>query len=137
MPTWPPPAQRPGATVVLTVTTTSESTVVAAAGELDNAVAGRLHECLNREILLRPRALIVDLTQADFCSAGIIRVLLGALSHTRTDGVPCAVVSTRRAVARPISALGLGHLVPLHPDLAAAEVWLTVAAAEVSPSPAG
>jgi anti-sigma B factor antagonist len=43
-----------------------------------------------------------------------------------------AVVGAQRAVARPITALELDHLVPLHPDVAAAENWLTVAV-----SPAG
>ncbi|OXM61185.1 STAS domain-containing protein [Amycolatopsis vastitatis] len=131
------PAQRPPATVTLTVTTTRERAVVAATGELDNAVAQRLHECLTQEILLRPHVLIVDLSRVDFCSAGIVRVLLDTHSHARAEGIPCAVVSTRRAVARPISALGLGHLVPLHPDLAAAEDWLTMAEPGFSPSPAG
>lgn len=120
----------------LTVTTTRESTVVAADGDLDNAVAPRLHDCLNREILVRPRAVLVDLSGVDFCSAGVIRVLLAAHSHARANGIPCAVVSARRAVARPISALGIDHLVPLHPDLAAAQDWLTATAAGLSPSPA-
>ncbi len=124
MSTWESPS--------LTVTTTRESTVVAASGELDNAVIERLQDCLSREILSRPRALVVDLSRADFCSAGVIRVLLGAHSHARADGIPCAVVSARRAVARPISALGLGHLITLHPDIAAAENWLTVTAAHRS-----
>ncbi|MEV6640702.1 STAS domain-containing protein [Amycolatopsis sp. NPDC051371] len=121
----------------LTVTTTRETTVVAARGELDNAVAERLQDCLTREIRLRPRALVVDLSQVDFCSAGIIRVLLDAHDHGRVDGVPFAVISARRAVQRPISALGLDHLMPLHADLAAAEDWLTVSTPYLSPSPAG
>jgi anti-sigma B factor antagonist len=136
MSSWESPSQDPPVTVTLTVTTTRESTVVTVAGDLDNAVAPRLHDCLNRELLLRPRAMIVDLSRVSFCSAGIIRVLLAAHGRARTDRIPCAVVSARRAVGRPISALGLDHLIPLHPDLAAAEDWLTVAAADPSPSPA-
>jgi anti-anti-sigma factor len=123
--------------VTLTVTTTRERTVVTATGELDNAVADRLHKCLNREIALRPQAVIVDLSRVCFCSAGIIRVLLGAQSHARADGVPCAVVSASRAMTRPIAALGLDHLVPLHPDLAAAEDWLAEATTEVCSPPVG
>jgi anti-anti-sigma factor len=128
MSTWEPAS--------LTVTTTRESTVVAASGDLDNAVAPRLHECLNREILLRPRAVLVELSRVDFCSAGVIGVLLTAHSHARANGIPCVAVSARRAVVRPISALGLDHLVPLHPDRASAEAWLTATAACLRPSPA-
>jgi anti-anti-sigma factor len=120
---------RPPGTVALTVTTTTcELTVVAATGDLDNAVAGRLRECLAGEVLLRPGGLIVDLSRTGFCSAGIIRVLLETQSDARVDGIPCAVVSARRAVVRPVTALGLDHLVQLHPDIAAAEDWLTVVA---------
>jgi hypothetical protein len=42
---------RPPGTVALTVTTTCELTGVAATGDLDNAVAGRLRECLAGEVL--------------------------------------------------------------------------------------
>jgi anti-anti-sigma factor len=135
MSSWEFPSPDPPVTVALTVTTTRESTVVAVAGDLDNAVVPQLRDCLNREILLRPRAVIVDLSRVSFCSAGIIRVLLAAHGRARTDRIPCAFVSGRRAVARPISALGLDHLIALHPGLAAAEDWLTVAAAGPSPSP--
>jgi anti-sigma B factor antagonist len=130
------PCRPPGA-VALTVITTCELTVVAATGDLDNAVAGRLRECLAGEVLLRPGGLIVDLSRAGFCSAGIIRVLLETQRHARADGIPCAVVSARRAVVRPVTALGLVHLVQLHPDIAAAEDWLTVVASEAVNSEPG
>jgi anti-sigma B factor antagonist len=127
--------QRPPAAATLTVTTTRASTVVTATGELDNAITERLQECLIKGISARPRAFIMDLSRVSFCSAGTVRVLLTAHSHARAEGIACAVVSSHRAVVRPISALGLGHLLLLHPDIAAAEEWLSVALDDSSPAP--
>ncbi len=119
--------RRSPAAMTLTVTTTRERTVVTASGELGNATAGRLRECLRTEIVLRPRALVVDLSRAGSCSAGFIRALADAHGHARAEGVPCVVVSAHPAVVRPLTALGLTHVVDLHPDLAAAEGFLAVA----------
>ncbi|MDT7799654.1 MAG: hypothetical protein QOI78_3087 [Actinomycetota bacterium] len=112
--------------VTFTVTTTSDSTVVAATGDLDLTVADRLLGRLTDEIALRPRALIVDLTRVSFCSSQGLCVLLTATADAHSAGIPCAVVSDQRAVRRPIAVLELGQLLQVHDNLVAAGEWLKV-----------
>jgi anti-anti-sigma factor len=112
--------------VTLTVTTTWESAVLTAAGSLDLAVADHLLDRLSDEIALRPRAVVVDLSQVTFCSARILRTLLEASAQAHAAEVPFVLVSDQRAVRRPIELLRLGHLLQLHHDLTAARQWLAV-----------
>jgi len=112
--------------VKFTVTTTRDSTVVAAVGDLDLAVADHLLGHLTDEIALRPRALIVDLTRVSFCSTHGLRALLTATADAHAAGIPCVIVSDQHAVRRPIAVLGLGQLLRVHDTLAAAREWLTV-----------
>ncbi|MEA5366845.1 STAS domain-containing protein [Amycolatopsis sp., V23-08] len=114
------------ATSTLTVTTTHDSTVVAATGDLDGAVADHLLARLSEELALRPQALVVDLTRVGFCSARILRVLLTTSADAHAAGIPCVIVSDQRAVRRPIAVLGLDHLLQVQENLAAAREWLAV-----------
>ncbi|OAP20893.1 hypothetical protein A4R44_08338 [Amycolatopsis sp. M39] len=77
------------------------------------------------EIGLRPQAVIADLSRVDFCSAQSLRVLLEASAEAHAAGVPCAVVSDQRALQRPVTVLGVDHVLQLHRDLRAAQSWLT------------
>jgi anti-anti-sigma factor len=113
-------------TSTLTVTTTHDSTVVAATGDLDGTVADHLLARLADELALRPQSLVVDLTRVGFCSARILRVLLTTSADAHAAGVPCVIVSDQRAVRRPIAVLGLDHLLQVQGSLAAAREWLTV-----------
>ncbi|MDT7800075.1 MAG: hypothetical protein QOI78_3508 [Actinomycetota bacterium] len=113
-------------TPTLTVTTTHDSTVVAATGDLDFIVADHLLARLSDELALRPQALVVDLTRVGFCSARILRVLLTTSADAHAAGIPCVIVSDQRAVRRPIAVLGLDHLLQVQENLAAAREWLAV-----------
>jgi anti-anti-sigma factor len=106
--------------VTLTVTTTSDATVVAATGDLDSTVADRLLGQLSDEIALRPRVVIVDLTRVSFCSTRALSALLTATADAHAAGIPCVIVSDQRAVRRPITALELDHVLQVHDNLAAA-----------------
>ncbi|WIY06552.1 STAS domain-containing protein [Amycolatopsis mongoliensis] len=123
---------RPGVAFLLeappriAITTTAERTVVAVSGELDLAVTGRLAARLGEEIDLAPRALVIDLTHLAFCSARGLSVVLDATAAARAAGVPVAVVADGRAVLRPVEALGLEDVLPLHRTLADAEDRLAV-----------
>jgi anti-anti-sigma factor len=113
-------------TSTLTVTTTHDSTVVAATGDLDGTVADHLLGRLSEEIGLRPRALVVDLSRVSFCSARVLRVLLTASADAHAAGIPCVIVSDQHAVLRPIAVLGLDHLLQVQGSLPAARKWLAV-----------
>jgi anti-anti-sigma factor len=113
-------------TSTLTVTTTHDSTVVAATGDLDGAVADHLLARLADELGMRPQALLVDLTRVSFCSARVLRVLLTTSADAHAAGIPCVLVSDQRAVRRPIAVLGLDHLLQVQGSLAAAREWLAV-----------
>ncbi|MEV6876176.1 STAS domain-containing protein [Amycolatopsis sp. NPDC051128] len=106
--------------MTMVVTATAEATVVAVRGEIDLAVLGRLRSRLEEEIGLAPRALVLDLTGVTFCGAGGITELLAAASEARARGVPFAIAAAHRAVLRPVSALRLEQVLPLHRGVAAA-----------------
>ena len=113
-------------TTTLTVTTTHDSTVVAATGDLDGTLSDHLLARLSDELALRPQALVVDLTRVGFCSARTLRVLLTTSADAHAAGIPCVIVSDQRAVRRPIAVLGLDHLLQVQENLAAAREWLAV-----------
>ncbi|MGW5722008.1 STAS domain-containing protein [Amycolatopsis sp. NPDC003865] len=102
------------------ITTTADRTVVAVTGDLDLARTDHLASLLGEELELAPRALVIDLTGLDFCSARGLGVVLDAVSAARAAGVPVAVVAGNRAVLRPVQALGLADELPLHRTLAEA-----------------
>jgi anti-anti-sigma factor len=113
-------------TVTFTVTPTCDSTAVAATGDLDSTVAGRLLAHLSDEIALRPRALIVDLTRVSFCCTRVLSALLTATADAHAAGIPCLIVSDQHAVRRPITALELDQVLQVHDNLAAARESLRV-----------
>ncbi|MFG1642943.1 STAS domain-containing protein [Amycolatopsis sp. NPDC049252] len=119
-----PAVQAPIATFA--VTTTAESAVVSATGELDVSVIGHLAEIIERELGLRPRVLVVDASAVTFCAARALTVLINAASDAHAAGVPFAVVTRSRAVLRPLTVLGLERVLPVHGDLAAALDWLAL-----------
>ncbi|MEA5363536.1 STAS domain-containing protein [Amycolatopsis sp., V23-08] len=127
MSTVPLPGLRDPAPVgTFAVTTTADSTVVSATGELDVSVIGHFTGILERELGLRPRVLVVDASAVTFCAARALTVLINAASDAHAAGVPFAVVTRSRAVLRPLTVLGLERVLPVHGDLAAALDWLAL-----------
>jgi anti-sigma B factor antagonist len=115
-----------GAPLRTAITTTAERTVVAVAGELDLATTDGLAARLEEEVGLAPRALVIDLRQLTFCAARGLSVVLDAAAAARAAGIPVAVVADGRAVLRPVRALGLEDVLPLHRTLADAADWLAI-----------
>ena len=105
---------------IFEVTTTTEASVVTAAGDLDLAVTGRLSDLLNDEVRLAPPALVFDASAVTFCSARVLTILL----DTAAAGVPFAVAGRCRPLLRPISVLGLERLLPVHWSVEEALAWL-------------
>ncbi|WP_410608159.1 STAS domain-containing protein [Amycolatopsis sp. lyj-109] len=111
-------------TASFTVTRTAESTVVAVAGEVDLAVAGRFAALINQELRSSPRALLIDATELTFCAARGLTVLLDATADAVIAGVPFAICGRGRPLRRPIDVLGLNQALPLHSSTADALAWL-------------
>ncbi|WIY03050.1 STAS domain-containing protein [Amycolatopsis mongoliensis] len=105
------------------MTTTAEASVVTAAGDLDLAVTAQLATLLRREVRLAPPALVFDASAVTFCSARVLTILL----ETAADSVPFAVAGRCRPLLRPITALGLDLLLPVHWNAAEAVAWLKLA----------
>jgi anti-anti-sigma factor len=108
------------------VTTTADAAVLSATGELDVSVITRFAEIIERELSLRPRVLVIDASAVTFCAARALTVLLNTAADAHAAGVPFAVVTRSRAVLRPLTALGLERVLPVHGDLAEALDWLAL-----------
>ncbi|WP_410594842.1 STAS domain-containing protein [Amycolatopsis sp. lyj-23] len=112
----------------ITVTTTVDATTVSVAGDLDLATTPRLRDRLDEELKFRPAALVIDLGAVGFCSSSGLSALVEAVTGAHARGIPCAIVTTQRAVVRPIRLLRLDRVLPLHADRAEAETWLALVA---------
>ncbi|MCR6481916.1 STAS domain-containing protein [Amycolatopsis sp. OK19-0408] len=108
------------------VITTAEASEVAAGGDLDLAVTGRLETLLRRELRLKPPALVFDASAVTFCGARVLTVLLNTTADARRLGVPFALAGRRRALLRPITALGLDRALPVQWSTAEALAWLAL-----------
>ncbi|WP_103349856.1 STAS domain-containing protein [Amycolatopsis sp. CA-128772] len=124
----PTPCSTPYSGAEVIVTTTAEHTTVAVAGELDLTVIDRLQARLTEELQLQPAALIIDLACVEFCSCGGLAVLLHAVTTAHDAGIPCAIVAASRPVLRPVRLLNLDRNLPIHPDRADVEQWLSLLA---------
>lgn len=90
--------------------------VVTVSGEIDLSTRDELAEYLNRalETVSPPQSLIVDLSEVTFLGSAGLALLLDTQDAAVRRGVPLRVVGTQRAVRRPIEAVGLSDMLPLH-----------------------
>lgn len=102
--------------VVFDVTTTARASVVTVTGELDLAVTEHLETLLRQELRLAPAALVLDVSAVTFCSARVLSILVDAAAEAILTGVPFAVSGRCRALMRPIAALRMDDLLPVHSD---------------------
>lgn len=116
------------ARTTVTVTTTADASTVTVAGDLDLATTPHLRDRLDAALKSRPPALIIDLDAVGFCSSGGLSDLLEAVTNAHARGIPCAIITTHRAVLRPIELLHLDRVLPLHTDRTEAETWLALVA---------
>ncbi|ADJ45391.1 anti-anti-sigma factor [Amycolatopsis mediterranei S699] len=112
----------------IAVTTTADASTVTVTGHLDLATTPRLRDQLDDALKSRPLALIIDLDAVGFCSSGGLSALLEAVTNAHARGIPCAIITTQRAVIRPIKLLQLDRVLPLHAGRTEAETWLALAA---------
>ncbi|MFF1613952.1 STAS domain-containing protein [Amycolatopsis sp. NPDC058278] len=108
------------------VTRTAVASVVTASGELDLTVTDLLAALLAYEVRLYPPALVCDTSAVEFCTAGVLTVLIDSVADAARAGVPFAVAGRRRALLRPVTALGLEQALPLHRSVAEALKRLTL-----------
>ncbi len=125
------PRRRPPAS--FTVTRTPKATLVTASGELDLTVTAQLAALLAEELHRQPPALICDTSAVEFCAARVLTVLIDAVADATVARVPFAVAGRSRALRRPIAALDLEQVLPVHRNVADALSWVTLAAHPASP----
>ncbi|MFJ7213571.1 STAS domain-containing protein [Amycolatopsis sp. NPDC098790] len=96
------------------VTRTADTCVVTAVGDLDLTVTDRLAALLAGELHRQPPALVCDASAVEFCAARILTILIDTVADAAVARVPFAVAGRRRALLRPITALGLDQVLPVH-----------------------
>ncbi|WP_146060342.1 STAS domain-containing protein [Amycolatopsis sp. CA-128772] len=110
------------------VTRTPQASVVTASGELDLTVTGQFAALLAEEVHRRPLALICDTSAIEFCAARVLTILIDTVADAAVARVPFAVAGRSRALLRPITALDLEHVLPVHCSVADALSWAALSA---------
>jgi anti-sigma B factor antagonist len=103
--------------------TTGTETVLTVAGEVDAAVSGELTDRLAAAVGTGA-PVIVDFSGVTFCDSTGLTALIHAHRAAEAAGTPFAIVTEQRAVLRPITLLGLGALLRIHPTVEAARAAL-------------
>ncbi|EME63382.1 STAS domain-containing protein [Amycolatopsis decaplanina] len=95
--------------------------VVAAAGEIDLATAGRLEHALGGHL---PAATVLDLTEVGFLGVAGLRVIESAAARARSERRTTGVVAGTRPVLRLLHLFGVDTHIPVyrHLDHAIVEV---------------
>ncbi|WP_410596107.1 STAS domain-containing protein [Amycolatopsis sp. lyj-23] len=129
------PRNRPPASFA--VNRTREASVVTVLGELDLTVTVQLADLLAEELRRQPPALICDASAVEFCAARVLTILLDTVADASVARVPFAAAGRPRALLRPIAALGLEDVLPVHRSVADALSWVALSARSVSPDTRG
>ena len=96
------------------------ATVVSVQGEVDMVTAPRLHSCLQDQLGMTPRRLVVDLAGVGFLGSSGLAVLVECLDGARGRGTDLRLVASSRGVVRPLEATGLTELFQTYPDVESA-----------------
>lgn len=102
----PPPVR-------ITVRTGSGVTVLALSGDLDSSTLDFFCEELLYEIENSRHPVIIDLDGVTFCTCRGLSALVAASRAARAADVPLVIVTSQRAVVRPIRLLGLDRTLDL------------------------
>lgn len=107
--------------------------VVGVDGDVDNATSPELLQVL--EALLSPPtagsrgervlAVVVDLTEVEFVDSAAVGVLVRGHHLAHRSGRGYALVATHPMIHALFEVTGLGRVLPLHPDAAAAAASVT------------
>ncbi|MBN6033688.1 STAS domain-containing protein [Amycolatopsis sp. 195334CR] len=95
------------------MTTTAQATEIVVAGEVDHSTVARLRACLNGELRLAPRAILLDLAAVTFCSVDGVRALIDTALSARQAGIRLAITNRSHPVDRVISLLDLEQMLPV------------------------
>jgi anti-sigma B factor antagonist len=98
-----------------------EAVVVRVAGELDQATADELSDCLSGAVraVTPPARVVVDLTEVSFLGACGIGVLLDHQDLCLSRGSALVVVASTSSVLRPLEVLELTGALGVRPCLSA------------------
>ncbi|MDQ3885883.1 MAG: STAS domain-containing protein [Actinomycetota bacterium] len=107
-------------TIQLQVQDRDRVIVVRVRGEVDMVTTPRLHSCLQEQLAMTPRRLVVDLSEVSFLGSSGLAVLVECLDEARMRGTDLRLVANSREVLRPLTATGLTDLFPTYPDVKSA-----------------
>jgi len=98
----------------------SGSVVVPMPAEIDLANAARVGEQLRTAAGAGVTVIVADLTGTQFCDSAGIRTLLAARDDVAQHAQLRLAVAQDGAVRRALQAIGLQHVLPMHPTVEAA-----------------
>lgn len=93
-----------------------DSCVVTVTGEVDMLTTPHLRSYLQLQVERAGSLLVLDLRGVAFLGSSGLAVLVEILDWTRDRGITLRLVSTSRAVLRPLEATGLTDLFEIHSD---------------------
>jgi anti-sigma B factor antagonist len=117
-PTKPRPSPGPGELGVTFEQPDGRHALLVVEGEIDTMTADALERALTTLLAASSEALVVDLTAVTFLASSGLAVLIRAAHQAGERRL--RLVSTARAVRRPIEITGSDRLFDLYPDRAAA-----------------
>ncbi|MFD2233871.1 STAS domain-containing protein [Phaeospirillum tilakii] len=94
--------------------------VIAVAGRIDSATAPACEEYLLARVGDGRPALVIDLGGVDYISSAGLRVLVLAAKRAMALGIGFAICQVQDTVAEVLEISGLGPILGVHPDPAAA-----------------
>ncbi|MFI6099928.1 STAS domain-containing protein [Lentzea sp. NPDC051213] len=98
--------------------------VIAVTGDVDMATDNAISVEIGDQFAMRPRALIIDMTEVTFLGLAGVTLLVAAATMAQRCGVRLAVVTSRRAVLRVLELTNVNRLLDLHRTLPDALVQL-------------
>ena len=117
-PTKPRPSPGPGELGVTFEQPDAHHALLVVDGEIDTLTAGSLERALTELLNASADALVVDLSAVTFLASSGLAVLIRAAHQAGERRL--RLVSTARAVRRPMEITGSDQLFDLHPDRTAA-----------------
>ena len=98
--------------------------VITVTGDVDMATDNAISAEIGDQFAMRPRALIIDLTEVTFLGLAGVTLLVAAATMAQRCGVRLAVVTNGRAVLRVLELTNVSQLLDLHPAVPDALVSL-------------
>ena len=117
-PTMPRPSPGPGELGVAFERPDARHALLVVEGEIDTLTAGSLERALTELLEDTSEVLVIDLTAVTFLASSGLAVLIRAAHQAGERRL--RLVSTARAVRRPMEITGSDQLFDLYPDRAAA-----------------